>query len=111
MRTASRVFYLLTGILSLIAFVLLLVFGILGLVGSIPEFKDIEWLMAVPIVLIVYAAFEFIAALIGFHGNKLSRKGSPKKGFHIFCIVISVIFWNPFLLLAGIFGLVGAATR
>ena len=115
MRTASRVFYLLTGILSLVAFASLLVFGILGLAGMLKDFVvegfDLEALNASFIVMLVYAGFEFIAAIIGFHGNKLSKKGSPRKGFHIFCIVIAVIFWNPFLFLAGLFGLIGAATR
>ena len=112
MRTASRVFYLLTGILSLIAFVTLLVFGILGLAGTLAQLEGMKELgdaTATFVVMVVYAVFEFIAAMIGFHGNKLSKKGSPKKGFHIFCIVLGVIFWNPFLFLAGLFGLIGAA--
>lgn len=115
MRTASRVFYLLTGILSLVAVAFLLTFGILGLAGALKDMVvegfDLEALNASFIVMLVYAGFELIAAFIGFHGNKLSKKGSPRKGFHIFCIVIAVIFWNPFLFLAGLFGLIGAATR
>lgn len=116
MRTASRVFYLLTGILSLIAAVTLLVFGILGLAGSLNDLikegeVDLQTLTASFVVMLVYAAFELVASFIGFHGNRLSKKGSPRKGFHIFCIVLAVIFWNPFLFLGGLFGLIGAATR
>lgn len=116
MRTASRVFYLLTGILSLVAVALLLTFGILGLTGNLADaFKgedlEPEVITASFITMLVYAGFELVAAFIGFHGNKLSKKGSPRKGFHIFCIVIAVIFWNPFLFLAGLFGLIGASLR
>ena len=112
MRTASRVFYLLTGILSLISAALLLVFGILGVTGELAKLDGVETIgniVGASVVLLVYAGFELIAAFIGFHGNKLSKKGSPRKGFHIFCLVLGVIFWNPFLFLAGLFGLIGAA--
>ena len=115
MRTASRVFYLLTGILSLVSVAFLLAFGILGLAGVLKDIAvegfDPQALNASFVVMLVYAGFELIAAFIGFHGNKLSKKGSPKVGFHIFCLVIAVIFWNPFLFLAGLFGIIGAATR
>ena len=110
MRTASRVFYLLTGILSLVAFALLLVFGILGFTGVLENLPnaEIDNLIGVSVGFTVYAVFELVAAMIGFHGNKLSKKGSKRKGFHILCIVLAVIFWNPFLFLAGLFGLIGA---
>ena len=113
MRTASRVFYLLTGILSLVAFATLLAVAILGFTGTLANLPNVEVdnVVGLSVGFTVYAVFELVAAFIGFHGNKLSKKGSPKKGFHIFCIVLAVIFWNPFLFLAGLFGLIGAATR
>ena len=112
MRNASRVFYLLTGILSIVAFVTLVIIGLVGLVAAIPAIAEdgeaVEALIPF-IVVFVYAVLELVAAIIGFHGNKLSKKGSPKIGFHIACIVLAVIFTNPFLFLAGLFGVIGAA--
>ena len=112
MRNASRVFYLLTGILSIIAFVTLLIIAIVGFVAAVPAIaEDGEAVEAlIPFIVVsIYALLELVAAIIGFHGNKLSRSGSPKQGFHIFCLVLGVIFMNPFLFLAGLFGLIGAA--
>ncbi|MCR4879808.1 MAG: hypothetical protein K5906_02505 [Bacilli bacterium] len=111
MKKASSIFYLITGIFASAAAILLIIIAILSFAGVYKVAGNGEEvnMVAYGITLLIFALIELVAAAIGFHGHKLSKEGSPKKGFHIFCIVLGAITMDPFLLLASIFGLVGAS--
>jgi hypothetical protein len=113
MRKASSVFYLITGIASCVGCVLLLVLAILGLAGAfkeVPEGIDPAAATGYFVFLLIFGLIEGFAAFVGFHGHKLNKTHSDKKGFHIFCIVLGAIA-DAFLLLAGIFGLIGSEQK
>ena len=110
MKKASAVLYLIGSIFAAISFVALLVVGILGLADVIKELPTVEPdnFRATCVAFIISATFSAIGACLGYHGYKLSIKGSPKTGFHVFMLVISILSWDILLLLASVFGLVAA---
>lgn len=112
MKKASAILYLIGAIIAAITFVGGLIVAILGLAGVITELKFLttftnDFKLSC-VSLLISSIFSGAAALLGFHGYKLSNSGSPKTGFHVFMLIIAILGWDILLILASIFGLVAA---
>ncbi len=109
MEKASSVFYLIAGIFSAVATVVYIIFAILAFMGNlnvVVNGQDAR--VAYGIAFIFVALIYCLVALFAFHGHKLNKIDSPKKGLHIFAIVFGAVTLDPFFILAGVFGLLGA---
>lgn len=87
MKKASAVLYLIAaifGAILVVTYVLLAVFGFMGKLAGVAIYGDLGPTSA-GISLIISAIIACVATFLAFHGYKLSKTGSKKTGFHIFC--------------------------